>query len=69
MHNKFASSFIQIGDSEYRAGRYLHDIPEMCNLKHLEIIGTPKVNDLLFCIALLEAAPSLYKFSLKVNVI
>ncbi|KAL9438967.1 hypothetical protein AB3S75_024600 [Citrus x aurantiifolia] len=62
---KLDTCHLLIGDSEYRAGRYLHDIPEMCNLKHLEIIGTPEVNDLIFCIALLKAAPSLYKFSLK----
>lgn len=65
MHNKFAPNFIQVCDSEYRAGRLPLQYILKCaisSISKMEIIGTPNVNDLLFCIVLLKASSSLYKF-------
>lgn len=45
-----------------------YDLPELCNLKHLEMeINLFDDDRLLPCAAFLRACPSLYKFTLKVK--
>ncbi|KAJ4705719.1 FBD-associated F-box protein [Melia azedarach] len=67
-NQKIPISFRNVPNLAEIPGAVCYNIPELCNLKHLEIkMGIEDDHSLLPCAAYLKAFPSLYKFTLKVS--
>ncbi|KAJ4715181.1 Fbd-associated f-box protein [Melia azedarach] len=65
---KIPVSFRNVPNLSEIPGAVCYNIPELCNLRHLEIkMRIEDDHSLLPCAAYLKAFPSLYKFTLKVS--